>query len=152
MHPGSNQGLNLKQPDGSGIEHHGAKTVWYENWAGSRLLENEYEVADVVCPLISVKDRNRRNQLVCFGPNRRKIINDPEVIAWIEMYLEQSEGFDIVQDSSGNFRLVGEIWMPDNQDDSATRPGPPGLSQEAKDHGGAANVSQLFLKTSLRRP
>ena len=64
--------IKLQQPDGKVLRRYGKKKVYYENWNRTRLLENEYQVADVTTPLISVKDRNNRGQLVCFGPNCRK--------------------------------------------------------------------------------
>ena len=110
--------------------------------------KTSYEVGDVVCPLASVKDRNRKGQLVCFGPNRRTLINDPEVIAWIEMYLEQSEGFDIVQDKTGNFRLLGEVWMPETIPSGETSTG---NSPEAKNYGGAANVFPVISEQKFQK-
>ena len=140
----------MKQPNGDTLNHYGTKKVYYENWNRTRLLENDFEVVDTIVPLVSVKDRNKKGQLVCFGPNRRKIINDPEVIAWIEMYLEQSEGFDIVQDTAGNFRLVGDLWQPD-QDPSAAAGGNLGDSLDAKNHGGAANVFPVVSEEMFKK-
>ena len=51
-------------------------------------------------PILSVRDCNKRAELVCFGPNEKRIITDSDAIAKIEDILRKASGHQIIEEKA----------------------------------------------------
>ena len=103
-----NRKLVMKTVEDTKMKHEGRKPqVPYQNERGCQLFV-DFQVTNTAKPIIAVRERRARGQLTCFGPKVCKIINDADAISRIEAILQESTGFDMVEEG-GQFYLQAEL-------------------------------------------
>ena len=99
--------LNLKSVLGESLKHYGVrKNVKFNSSGGEEHYSHDFQVTDCMRPILSVRDCNKRAELVCFGPNEKRIITDRDVIDKIEDILRKASGHQIIEEK-GSYVLEG---------------------------------------------
>ena len=99
--------LNLKSVLGESIQHYGVrKNLEFSSSGGKEKYTHDFQVTDCIRPILSVRACNQRAELVCFGPNEKRIITDSDAIAKIEAILRKASGHQIIGEK-GSYVLEG---------------------------------------------
>ena len=82
------------------------KNLKFNSSGGEEQYSHDFQVTDCMRPILSVRDCNKRGELVCFGPNEKLIITDREAINKIEDILREASGHQIIEEK-GSYVLEG---------------------------------------------